>query len=149
MNENKDIQNNPKTDTPESPSDKKIFIRALIKVGVISALIIIALYFSPNENKQILITSYIYGLFCFALNSFISLRRILLGLQVASSPAFFVSNSFFRMGLFGLMLAVGLKYLYLNIFLILVGFFLPFMFIIYEKLRELYRESKEIDKILK
>lgn len=149
MNENKDIQNSLKTDTPESPSDKKIFIRALIKVGVISALIIIALYFSPNENKQILITSYIYGLFCFALNSFISLRRILLGLQVASSPAFFVSNSFFRMGLFGLMLAVGLKYLYLNIFLILVGFFLPFMFIIYEKLRELYRESKEIDKILK
>jgi hypothetical protein len=53
------------------------------------------------------------------------------------------------MGLFGLMLAIGLKYLYLNIFLILVGFFLPFLFIIYEKVRELYRESKEIDKILK
>ncbi len=149
MNDNKEMQDNLQTGAQQSPSDKKIFIRALIKVGVISALIIVALYFSPNENKQILITSFIYGLFCFALNSFISLRRILLGLQVASSPAFFVSNSFFRMGLFGLMLAIGLKYLFLNIFLILVGFFLPFLFIIYEKLRELYRESKEIDKILK
>lgn len=149
MNENKDTQDNLQTNTPQTPSDKKLFIRALIKVGVVSALIVVALYFSPNENKQILITSFIYGIFCFALNSFISLRRILLGLQVASSPAFFVSNSFFRMGLFGLMLAVGLKYMQLNIFLILVGFFLPFLFIIYEKLRELYHESKEIDKILK
>jgi hypothetical protein len=149
MNENKDIQNNPQTDAAQSPSDKKIFIRALIKVGIISVIIIVALYFSPDANKQILIESFAYGLLCFVLNSFISLRRILLGLQVASSPAFFVSNSFFRMGLFGLMLAIGLKYLYLNIFLILVGFFLPFLFIIYEKVRELYRESKEIDKILK
>ena len=149
MDENKDIQNNPQPDTPENEGDKKVFIRALIKVGIISALIVVALYFSSNENKYLLMESFVYGLFCFAVNSFISLRRILIGLHVASSPGFFASNSFFRMGLFGLMVVIALKYFSLNLLLIFIGFFLPFIFVIYEKLRELYRESKKIDKVIK
>ena len=59
MDENKEIQNNPQPDTPENEGDKKVFIRALIKVGIISALIVVALYFSSNENKLLLIYSFI------------------------------------------------------------------------------------------